>query len=297
MYGQARFASINAKLNQRLSDVGTMIAVHRGTAVATVVENTSDAVVAALASGADVVEIDVVASSDHQFFAFHDGEERRLLGTAAWLADLPAGDIRRLRYVHVDRPSRPARIESLPELLSGFRGESLFHIDRSWRWWPALLPTLDSLDMTGQLLLKSPADGPWANALRAHPGKYPYMPICRTWDDVNRHLDDPTLNTVGVELLADDGDSPFVDAASVAKIHARGAFVMVNAEVLPSGGPPLFAGYDDEVAVLRSADEGWGRLFDLGVDAIQTDWPWLLRDYRRVREARELAVAEGEFFS
>jgi glycerophosphoryl diester phosphodiesterase len=297
VYGQAHFAAINAKLNQRLTEVGTMIAVHRGTAVATVVENSSDAVVAAQVSGADVVEIDVVASSDHQFFAFHDGEERRLLGTDSWLSDLPADHIRRLRYVHVDRPSRPARVELVPELLSGFRGESLFHIDRSWRWWPALLPTLDSLDMTDQLLLKSPAEGPWARVLRAHPVKYPYMPICRTWDDVNRHLGDPTLNIVGIELLADDSDSPFVDAEAVAKIRAHGAFVMVNAEVLPSGGAPLFAGYDDEVAVLGSADKGWGPLFDLGVDVIQTDWPWLLRDYRRTREGSRTTRGRGRIRS
>ncbi len=54
--------------------------------------------------------------------------------------------------------------------------------------------------------------------------------------------------------------------------------VFVNCEVLSSGAP-LFAGWDDELA-LTSADEPWSRLHDLGVDIVQTDWPWLADAWR-----------------
>ncbi|SDQ96344.1 glycerophosphodiester phosphodiesterase family protein [Thermostaphylospora chromogena] len=291
MFGQTRFAATNALLNDRFARFGTLIAAHRGTGIASVVENTADAAAAALASGADVVEIDVIASRDGQFFAFHDGEERRLLGVDQDLRLMTADQIDELRYTFVDRPSRPARVERVLELLDAFRGKGLFHLDRSWWWWRRLLPALDALGMTGQLLLKCPAEDGWADALRAHPVKYPFMPICRTVAEAERYLGDESLNTVGVELLATTANSPFLRADTIARLHAHGVFVLVNAEVL-ADGPDLFAGYDDEVAVLRSPEEGWGPLFDLGVDVIQTDWPWLLRDYRRRRNRR--LRAEGE---
>lgn len=282
MFGQERFAEVNAVFNDRFARLGTLIAVHRGTGMASIAENTAGAVTAAVASGGDIVEIDAVSSTDGEFFAFHDGYETELLGKGENLRKLTAAHIRALSYRYVDRPGRTVRVAPLLELLGAFRGDTLFNVDRSWDWWDALLPALDSLDMAGQLLLKCRGWGDQANLLRDHPVKYPFMPICATLEQAHRYLDDPLLNTVGVELLATDTGSPFLDPGVLADLRERGVFTMVNAEVLTTG-VDLFAGYDDETAVLRSPDEGWGPLFDLGVDVIQTDWPWLLRDYRGVR--------------
>jgi Domain of unknown function/Glycerophosphoryl diester phosphodiesterase family len=285
--GQPQFATVNALLAERLAQRGTLIVVHRGTASGSVVENTADAVTAAVASGGDVVEIDVSASTDGAFFAFHDGTEPRLLGIDANLTTLPTAKVRTLTYQNVHRGGRPARVEPLLGLLARFRGGPLFNIDRSWPWWPSLLSALDRLDMAGQLLLKCAADDEERVALlRAHPTKYPFIPICATLEQARRHLGDPILNTVGVELLATAPDSSFLDPAVIAGLQACGVLVLVNAEVLDND-VDLFAGHDDEVAVLDRPEHGWGPLFDLGVDAIQTDWPWLLRDYRerRRREA------------
>lgn len=284
MFGQERFAATNALLGARAAEVGTLIVVHRGTAVGSLVENTPESVVAAVASGGDVVEIDVVASTDGEFFAFHDGNEQRLLGTTTDLRSCTAREIRAQRYVHSERPGRPAPVAGLLDLLGGVPAGTLVNVDRSWTWWESLLPALDALSMSAQLLLKcSAAALDRVDVLRAHPVKYPFVPICATVEQAHGHLDDPQLNTVGVELLARDAASPFLDPAVLADLRARGALVLVNAEVLTTGRD-LFAGHDDERAVLGSPDEGWGPLFDLGVDAIQTDWPWLLRDYRAARE-------------
>ncbi|QCU77012.1 glycerophosphodiester phosphodiesterase family protein [Citricoccus sp. SGAir0253] len=283
MVGQARFRDVNTRLRRRMDEVGTLIVVHRGTAVGSVAENTPAAVAAAVASGGDVVEIDVVRSTDGEFFAFHDGEEPRLLGTEADLRTLTAAEIRVQRHVHVDRPGRPSRVAGLRGLLTGMPPGTLVNLDRSWDWWEALLPELDRLGMAGQLLLKCRAeDGDRVAVLRDHGVKYPFLPICTTVDQAFAHLDDPDLNTVGVELLTRDPAGPFLQDGVVAELHARGVLVLVNAEVL-STGVDLFAGYDDERSVLGDPGEGWGPLFDLGVDAIQTDWPWLLRDYRSSR--------------
>lgn len=279
MIGQSHFAGINHLLNDRLTSTGTLVVAHRGTGIASVVENTAAAVRAALASGSDVIELDVTAATDGAFFAFHDGEEQRLLGISSNLTTMTAQQIGELRYRYVDRPERSAPVEPLMALLDAFRGDTLFHLDRSWPWWPDLLTVLDELNMQQQLVLKSPAEAQHLEVLRRHPTKYPYIPICRTPAQAHQHLDDPELNTVGVELLAEDPASPFLDPDVIAGLRARGVFTLVNAEVLTTGAA-LFAGYDDEVSVLTGPQAGWGPMLDLGVDAIQTDWPWLLRDYR-----------------
>lgn len=286
-FGQSRFVATNALLIDRAAEFGTLIVVHRGTAVGSVVENTPEAVHAAVASGGDVIEIDVVGSTDEEFFAFHDGNEPRLLGTATNLRTFTAAQIRAHSYIHSDRPGRPARIATLLDLLRGVPSGTLINVDRSWSWWESLLPALDTVDMHDQLLLKCFAsDADRVQVLRAHPVKYPFIAICTTVEQAHRHLGDPELNTVGVELIARDGKSPFLDPTVIASLHTRNALVLVNAEVL-STGVDLFAGHDDERALLQSPTEGWGPLFDLGVDAIQTDWPWLLRDYRAARKMAE----------
>lgn len=286
MFGQPKFADTNKQFNARAAAVGTLIVVHRGTGMASIVENTPAAVVAACASGGDVVEIDIIQSRDGVFYAFHDGYEFEQLGVKANILELTAAQIDALSYVYADRPGRTVRVAPVLDLLAHFAGETLFNLDRSWHWWPTLLPALDELAMESQLLLKCPAsDTVSVDVLREHPTPYPFMPICRTPEQALSVLNDPHLNTIGVEVLAADTASPFLDPSLIAEFQAAGAFVLVNAEVL-TNGRPLFAGFDDEVSIVTSPDAGWGKLLDLGVNAIQTDWPWLLRDYRSERAGR-----------
>lgn len=287
-------------LHRRLAELGTLVVAHRGTAVGSIAENTRVAAMAAIVSGADVVEIDVSTSADGEFYAFHDGTEQRLLGIGANLTTLTARQIDELRYVHVDRPGRPAGVERLLDLLAALRptelgvedeAAPLVNVDRSWGSWATLLPALDGLGMTEQLLLKSPAALPGPlDVLRRHEVKYPYLPICTDLAQIEDLVEDDDLDVVGVELLADGPDHQLADPDLFVELHARGLFVLVNAEVL-TNGIPLFAGYDDEAALLHGPGAGWGPLFDLGADLIQTDWPWLLRAYRGTRAARGTAGA------
>lgn len=284
--GRPEHAGVNRLFAQRLDEVGTLIVVHRGVAVGSVAENTVEAVLAARRSGGDVVELDVVASRDGVFFAFHDGMEPILLGVDDNLATLPASRVRELRHLRVAGTAREGRVPELGSVLARVPSDTLINLDRSWPWWGALLPWLDGLGMTERVLLKCRADDEASLALlRAHPEPYPFMPICRTVEEAERILADPRLNTIGVELIASDEGSPFLDAAVIAGFRDRDVFTMVNAEVLTSG-PPLFAGLDDDRSVFGDPDLGWGAILDLGVDAIQTDWPWLLEAYRARRLVR-----------
>ncbi len=280
MFGQSQFASLNSRINEAIEQVGTLIVAHRAVGHASIAENTGLAVKAATLSGADMVEVDVTASSDGEFYCFHDGYEAEALGFDTNLQALTAHEIDQASYIWVDRPGHRVRVERLLPMLASFRGSTIFNIDRSWWRWPALLKAMARLGMPDQLVMKCPA---WEEAalqrLRESPVKYPFIPICGNPDDVYRTTNDPQLNTVGVELITTTQHHPWFSSSVVEEFHGLGVFCFINTETLTTG-VPLFGGLDDELAIAESPDVAYAPIFELGIDAIQTDWPWLVRDYR-----------------
>jgi hypothetical protein len=290
--GQPRFEHVNREITQLFRQHTPVIIAHRGTPAGTIPENTADAAHAAFLSGADVVEIDVIASRDGAIYVFHTGTEQVNLGRDVTLEELTAAQIDQLRYRMLGRGGRPRRIERLEEFLSRFRGtKRTFNIDRSWHLWPSLLDELTALDMTDQLLLKcSATDSRALQALAQHETPFPFMLICRSLAEVDAARELRGINLVGVELIATEESGPFLSTEAITALHDRGQFTLANAEVL--GEPEhLFAGFDDEVSVSVHPSLGWGRLCDLGIRAIQTDWPWLLHEYRKSRTESMLAHA------
>lgn len=285
MFGATPHAETNALLNRLTQHARPLVVSHGGVAVGVVSSNTTLAVRGALLSGADAVKIDVSSSIDHIFYAFHDGTEPESLGVEQNIQTMSAAAIGGLSYQHRNRPGRPARVERLTHVLTAFKGrEMVFALDRSWWRWPTLLKVLDGLQMAEQCLLKVPA---WEfdaiDKLRAHRTKYPVLAICSTLEEL-RALphDDAEVNLVGIELIALDEESPWFDAEVLAALRRQGLLTWVNSETMTTG-VPLFADHDDERAVAESPSAAWSRILDLGVDAVQTEYPWLLHDLRELR--------------
>ncbi|MCU1405050.1 MAG: glycerophosphodiester phosphodiesterase family protein [Glaciihabitans sp.] len=277
---------------------GAAIMAHRGTPGVAVVENTARAAIAAVLSGADIIEIDVTGSADGIYFAFHDGEEERLLGRDVDLLTLSSREIRQFCFARVSTPSGDVRIETIDQVLSALWRrfpDTLVNLDRSWNNWPDFLQVLDGFERGSQLILKSPVVGGHLEHLQDHPVKYPYVGICRTIAEVEIVLALADVNVVGVELLAPTDSSPFLDPTVLASFRDRGALLIANAEVLP-GGPDLFAGHDDDESIFGTGP-GWNRLLDLGFDVIQTDWPWLLRESIEKRRASTGRNAQARVLS
>ncbi len=281
MFGQPRFAAMNALINDVIETEKVLIVAHRGSAGGSVAVNTELSIRAAQLQGAGMVELDVSASRDGEFYLFHDGCEAEMLGFDANLQTLSSAEVDRAPYIWVDRPGRTAHVERLLPVLRNFKDtRALFNIDRSWWRWPNLLKALDGLYMAHQLLMKCPA---WEEAaldrLRAFDVKFPFVPICSTPEDVYRVVNDPELNTVGVELITDTRQHPWFSPSVIEEFQDLGVFVFVNAVTLTTG-IPLFGGLDDELAISTSPEAAYGPILALGVDAVQTDWPAILRDYR-----------------
>lgn len=272
--------SLNGRFDALRREHQVAIEVHRGTGLGSIAENTLGAARAAFRQGADIVEVDVIASTDGDYFLFHNGYEPMAFGIEEDIASLSSAEIHELSYKWFSK--RHYGVEKLDDLLIGLP-DRFIHIDRSWHSWPGLLDHLEGHDPT-RILLKSPCEEAHLARLAEHRTKFLFVPIVTSEAELELALAADDVNVVGVELIARDAADPFCDPALVADLQARGIAVFVNAIVL-ANRVPLFAGWDDEVSIFGDPADGWGRLRRLGADVIQTDWPGLLADYLEGRRS------------
>jgi len=255
------------------------VAVHRGTGLGAIAENTLGAVVAAARQGADIVEIDVVETSDGEFYLFHDGYEAEHFGDSTPLTSMSSVEVDALRYEHRLTGPQSYGPTRLREVLEHDALDVVLCLDRSWRWWPRLLPWLDEVVPPSRLQLKAPGSPDVLAQLAEHRVRYPFVAIARTPQDVERVMAArPRVDVHAVELVTATAEHPFADPGYVADLQSEGVLVWAYAITLENGRD-LFCGWDDTVSVLDDPARGWQRLIDLGVDIIQTDWPDLLRDH------------------
>lgn len=255
-----------------------LIAVHRGTSSGMVQENTSAAVKAAVMSGADIVEIDVLRSKDGDYFTFHDGYEACRLNRPDSLKHLSSSEIRD-RWYQQYGSYELGRVETVQSVLADNR-EIFINIDRSERYWcDGFLDDLAKWGDPEMMILKSNPSAESIHHLIQAASAFPYIGIVRTGEDLEAGLSrSDDVNLVGFEILAADSESELLDPNLLSELRRSGFAIWFNAINLEDNRA-LCAGMDDETSIFVSPDAGWGKLRDLGADIIQTDWPWLLERY------------------
>ncbi|MFL0456102.1 glycerophosphodiester phosphodiesterase family protein [Brachybacterium paraconglomeratum] len=282
---------LRAELDALFAHVGSpLVIAHRGTTLGSFPDNTVRAAIAALRSGADVVEVDVIRSADGEHYLFHDGYEDKHFAGAEDLRTLTAAEIDELSYCWQGARGalRPTRLLDLLHALP----EAWLNIDRSWSYWPELLDLLTEAGAARRVLLKSPPEPTALAALAAHPTPFLYYPIVRTREQFARARAVSGLNLIGAEILAATPEDPYADPAAVAALVEEFPLVQVNALNLENGAR-LYLGHDDETALLEGPEPGWGPLVRSGATAIQTDWPHLLREHLEQQGRRTGLRAPG----
>ncbi|XCB31020.1 glycerophosphodiester phosphodiesterase family protein [Arcanobacterium hippocoleae] len=257
-----------------------LIAVHRGTAGGTIFSNTANAAKASIASGGDMVELDVARSKDGVYFTFHDTYEPFLLGESRRIGEMTSAEIENLVY-HKAHGLAGGGVEKFAETLAGLSGV-LVNVDRSYRYWKdGFLDQLARWGNPEHLLIKSDADPEYLESAAACSTKFPFMGVVRNSGEIESIITAAkgnNINLVGFEILAAVPHDPVISPSFLEKLHSQGFMVWLNAINLENG-VKLCAGYDDFTAVRGDMHESWGELVRRGADIIQTDWPWLLRSY------------------
>ncbi len=266
-------------MKEKLNNQPFLIAVHRGSSMGNIIENTIPAFYAAVQSHADILEIDIIRSIDGDFYVFHDGNEKRLLGQDHNIKTMSSNEIDSLCYRNNNGSVVSYKVDKLENVLNTFRGDILLNIDRSWEYWDTLLPFLDQFHMEEQILLKSPVQNSYLDLLNAHPVKYAYMPIVIEPAEIERVEAYENINLIGMEIIAVSQESPFFQNETIQMIKEKDLLIWINAIKLDDDHF-LFADYDDDASIIKGPECGWKKIIEKGADMIQTDWPSLLNNYR-----------------
>lgn len=267
----------NQSIRDRVAANGALIAAHRGTSGANVIQNTSLAYKNALLHGADMVEMDASMTVDGVFYAFHNGEEMLEFGVSGDIREMTSREAGKLVPLNGIRHETKQRLERVKDVLEGLRGKCLINIDRSWFYWKEILLLLAQMDMKDQILLKSGVEENLLKELADSATGIMYMPILKStaeWETVKRY----DVNVAAAELIFEDMDSDFLKPAFMGELKAAGIVPWVNAITLDDD-TVLSGLLDDNHAISDGFDGTWGKLVDLGFEIIQTDWPAPLKGY------------------
>lgn len=274
----------NEKLREMIREKGVLIAAHRGTCGGNVVPNTKLSYQNALLHGADLIEADVIMTTDGRFYTFHNGEESYVFGEKFDIRRLSSAEVDKLTMYNCMQLAVNQKPERLEDVLDAFEGRCLINIDRSWFYWKEIIDFLSARPGYGSILLKSAPDPQLLETLEQSGSDIMYMPILRKWEQwetVKKYR----VNVAAVELIFETLDSPLVSREMFAELREAGIVPWANSISLDDK-TILSAGLDDNHALADGYEENWGRLMDMGFEIVQTDWPALMRDYfgeRRVR--------------
>ena len=174
-------------------------------------ENTLAAFSAAVAAGADMIELDVRCTADGEAVVFHDATLDRLFGTSARIADLRADEIRRLGV-----PDLRQALEAIPESVQ---------VMVDYEELAVAEPALAGVRAAGALARCVFSGDCYAGhrALRAHE---PDVRIACTWTQ-DTPCPDSLLDELGAEFWNPSGNVLARDARQIERMHARGTLVSV----------------------------------------------------------------------
>lgn len=265
-----------------LDEKKVLVAVHRGTSGGNVIENTVAAYDACMEMGADLFECDLSETTDGVLYMFHDGYERRILDRSKNILEMSSEEVDSLECRNrIGEPSGKY-LERFEKLLEHFTNGELFNIDRSWNYLETLHGVMKKYpEAVHQAIIKTPVNEKYLDFFQNCETKYMYMPIARSMEEVKKVLSYDKINVVGVEAIISSEEADLFQDEAIRWIREQGLFFWANVITLGSNpGHGLYAGYEDDLALLENPDLSWGKLIDKGINVLQTDWPLQLSRYR-----------------
>ncbi len=271
----------NQQLLNQIQEKGFLIAAHRGTNGGNIIQNTTLAYKNALLHGADMIELDLVMSTDGKFFAFHNGQEPLVLHQNIDIRTKSAEEIQTYPCYNDNDHAAKQYLENAEDILETFRDKCFINIDRSWFYWQQTIEFLSTFGMEQQIILKSPVQASLLETLQKSKSSIMYMPIITSYEQLHivRQYD---VNFVAAELIFSDTNSLLQSRELLKQLRAEGIATWVNAITLHDDAT-LCGNLDDNISIKEDFSKGWGALIDRGFTLIQTDWPALLSQYRTNR--------------
>lgn len=238
-----------------------LVAVHRGYHGGNILPNTVESVRAAVAV-ADIAEIDV-SYADSKCYVFHDSEEAPMFGFLNDLEDLRTDAVERLRYINQYGCLTGHPVNTLDEVLQAV-GDGYVNIDRCWQSpekAAAVVAAVKAHGMTQNALLKSPP-----SFAELFPQDVAYMPIISTVDEIRQAESARRVDAVEILFATPEAAEPVL-----AYCKEKGYLTWVN--TIKLNDTAILSGGLDDFGALFDPAAHWGRLYRMGFDILQTDFP------------------------
>lgn len=277
------------ELERRLAgpDGTVMIVAHRGCWRETS-ENSLDAIEACIAAGIDMVELDVRATRDGQLVLLHDATLDRTTEGSGPLDQMDWAEVSQL-HLRAGQGNGTAiterQVPTLAQALATAKGRILINLDAKVELTDEVLALITEHGDMRQILFKAEAPAAEIHARAPWVEKVNFQPILRepylASDPQGYIAAYDAIRPVSYEIdIKTRAFTPVVAPL----IRERCARFWVNSL---SGRI-----YDDEEARVHP-DRVWGELVAQGVDAIQTDYPLLLRAYLDEMDAPVFRCSRG----
>ena len=257
----------------------TIIVAHRGTCGGNIPCNTLTSYEIALRQGADMIEIDVDMSADGELFIFHPGMEKAHLNADIHIPEMPAAEVKKLRFVNQDDTPTQFGLNTLDEVLEQFKGRCYINCDKFWEHPREIADRIRAHGMMEQILVKTSPKKELFDIIEQYAPDVQYMVIVKdNAEAVHKELLSRNINYMGQELLFATEDSPLCSPEYLAQLRKDNILSWVNA-IIYNYKAQLSAGHSDDTALSEDMEKGWGWLARRGFDFIQTDWPLMLKMY------------------
>ncbi len=255
-----------------------LIVAHRGSCAGNIPCNTMAAYRAALAQGADMIEVDAYMGADGTLYSFHPDMERVHLGRDCSIPKMSDEEIAALRYINYDGADTQFGIARLDEIFALCKGKCYVNVDKFWLYPRELCELIRRFDMADQIIVKTSPDPKMFDLMEEYFPEIAYLPVIRKDGGLHEELMRRRINYIGAEVLFDTEESEVGSAAYIEKLHNAGKLVWANS-IIYNHRDQLVAGHNDDISAGGDPDAGWGWLADRGYDFIQTDWPLMMRLY------------------
>ncbi len=270
-------------LDELIAKKKVIISAHRGQAGTNIIENTIPAFKNALLHGADMIEMDVLRSTDGKYYLFHDGNEMRLIRTGKNVRLMSSEEIESYNYFNYEGSPSGRKIEKFEDALLALKDKCLINLDRCWRldysdfdYVRDALNIVKKLGMEHQILYKSNVRNEILDNLEREFPDIMYMPIVSTVAEMEE-VAKRNINTVAFEVLFPRGDEEIVSAENIKRWKDLGYYMWVNS--INVSDRFILAGMHDDMRAINDGVEAWDFLIERGFDIIQTDWTAVVNNY------------------
>lgn len=255
-----------------------LVCAHRGLCGGNIPCNTLAAFRAALETGADIIELDVIKSRDGELFVFHPGKEAAHLRTHFPLSGMKAQSIKRLRYVNYDGVKTHYGVERLEDVLLFLKGKCYINVDKFWSHIPEITAMIRKCGVEKQVIVKSTTSERYLKLIETYASDLMFVPMIRRVDNITPELQKRNLNYVGAEVLFEQNNDYVATRAYADEMHEKGLVVFRNS-IVYNERSVICADKTDDNAIVGGKGSSWGTLIENGTDIIQTDFPTQLRQY------------------